>query len=97
MTIETDTFLSWLETICPGHDADTILDVCKGLADIDVVPSYEHTLQALHDRHADFDELAEADHWDQGEYIRLQREQRALLIQAEAKAAQRMNEVGRDV
>ena len=92
MTIETDSFLAWLEAQCPGYDADTVLDIVKYLAELDVVPSYEHTLQALHDRHADFDELGEADHYDQGEYIRAQREMLAEIRSWERKQAQRMNE-----
>lgn len=92
MKIETDSFLSWLEAQTPGYDADTVLDVVKYLADLDVVPSYEHTIQALHDRHADFDELAEADHLDRGEHIRIQRQKRAEIRQWERKCAERMRE-----
>ena len=92
MTIETDTFLAWLEAQTPGYDADTVLDVIKYLAELDVIPSYEHTLQALHDRHADFDEQAEADHLDRNEYLYVQRQMRAEIRQWERAQAERMNE-----
>lgn len=92
MTIETDSFLAWLEAQTPGYDADTVLDIIKYLAELDVVPSYEHTLQALHDRHQDFDEQAEADYLDRGEHIRAQRHMLAEIRQWERKQAERMNE-----